>query len=427
MPPDCHPRTRAAQAAGRDVLPGWCSGRSADTPPLETISAPKSCARIRRVMREPVAAARRLQPDPAEQLEALHREHQGHLSRQPAAHVLHHLPAQPAVAEGRPGRERERRQPHQLFDGGRRRRQGIRAGQACARRRTAIALEAPELLKSVDEFGDGIGLQILSVFPGFVLQQIRNSLAVRPIVPRAWSAPNWCGPASASPTTTPSMTSCACGRPTWSARPASSRWRTAPRPASCSAALAARERTVGRRDGRAGASARKRAASSEAAVRGFWKAYRGTDGNRRWKSREIDELQSVQDLNAALRRGDRRRSPGSMAGFLPRQRPLSDHHAENARRGTADRNRCTPTSRAMLRDRIKALRQANVYEAQRYRHVLGTPRIDKRATAARSRARTQLHGGAHHAHRRDHAVRDWRYRGSRRARRRAARFSPKRP
>ncbi len=33
------------------------------------------------------------------------------------------------------------------------------------------------------------------------------------------------------------------------------------------------------------------------------------------------------------------------------------------------------TSRAMLRDRIKALRQANVYEAQRYRHVLGPPRI----------------------------------------------------
>jgi phenylpropionate dioxygenase-like ring-hydroxylating dioxygenase large terminal subunit len=44
-------------------------------------------------------------------------------------------------------------------------------------------LEAPELLKSVDEFGDGIGLQILTVFPGFVLQQVRNSLAVRRIVP----------------------------------------------------------------------------------------------------------------------------------------------------------------------------------------------------------------------------------------------------
>ncbi|HEX4554973.1 MAG TPA: aromatic-ring-hydroxylating dioxygenase subunit beta [Xanthobacteraceae bacterium] len=33
------------------------------------------------------------------------------------------------------------------------------------------------------------------------------------------------------------------------------------------------------------------------------------------------------------------------------------------------------TSRAMLRDRVKALREANVYEAQRYRHVLGPPRL----------------------------------------------------
>ena len=33
------------------------------------------------------------------------------------------------------------------------------------------------------------------------------------------------------------------------------------------------------------------------------------------------------------------------------------------------------TSRAMLRDRVRALREANVYEGQRYRHVLGTPLI----------------------------------------------------
>ena len=31
------------------------------------------------------------------------------------------------------------------------------------------------------------------------------------------------------------------------------------------------------------------------------------------------------------------------------------------------------TSRAMLRDRVTALREANVYEGQRYRHVLGAP------------------------------------------------------
>jgi anthranilate 1,2-dioxygenase small subunit/terephthalate 1,2-dioxygenase oxygenase component beta subunit len=33
------------------------------------------------------------------------------------------------------------------------------------------------------------------------------------------------------------------------------------------------------------------------------------------------------------------------------------------------------TSRAMLRDRVKALREANIYEAQRYRHMLGPARI----------------------------------------------------
>jgi anthranilate 1,2-dioxygenase large subunit/terephthalate 1,2-dioxygenase oxygenase component alpha subunit len=55
------------------------------------------------------------------------------------------------------------------------------AGMRAARE--DYGLEAPELLESVDEFGDGVGLQILSVFPGFVLQQTRNSLAVRRIVP----------------------------------------------------------------------------------------------------------------------------------------------------------------------------------------------------------------------------------------------------
>ena len=45
-------------------------------------------------------------------------------------------------------------------------------------------LEAPQMLESVDEFGDGITLQILTVFPGFVLQQIMNSLAVRQVLPK---------------------------------------------------------------------------------------------------------------------------------------------------------------------------------------------------------------------------------------------------
>ena len=45
-------------------------------------------------------------------------------------------------------------------------------------------LTDPSLLDGVDEFGDGIKLQILTVFPGFVLQQIQNCLAVRQILPK---------------------------------------------------------------------------------------------------------------------------------------------------------------------------------------------------------------------------------------------------
>jgi 3-phenylpropionate/cinnamic acid dioxygenase small subunit len=46
-------------------------------------------------------------------------------------------------------------------------------------------------------------------------------------------------------------------------------------------------------------------------------------------------------------------------------------------------------SRAMLRDRVTALREANVYEGQRYRHVLGTPLISA-AEAGSLRARTSF-------------------------------------
>lgn len=43
-------------------------------------------------------------------------------------------------------------------------------------------LKDPSLLAGFDEWPDGITLQILSVFPGFVLQQIQNCLAVRQVV-----------------------------------------------------------------------------------------------------------------------------------------------------------------------------------------------------------------------------------------------------
>ena len=56
--------------------------------------------------------------------------------------------------------------------------QGIRSEQEGYR------LADPSLLDGIDEFGDGIKLQILTVFPGFVLQQIQNCLAVRQVLPK---------------------------------------------------------------------------------------------------------------------------------------------------------------------------------------------------------------------------------------------------
>jgi anthranilate 1,2-dioxygenase large subunit/terephthalate 1,2-dioxygenase oxygenase component alpha subunit len=47
-----------------------------------------------------------------------------------------------------------------------------------------LSLLDPSFMQSVSEFNDDIRVQILSVFPGFVLQQINNALAVRQIVPR---------------------------------------------------------------------------------------------------------------------------------------------------------------------------------------------------------------------------------------------------
>ncbi len=49
--------------------------------------------------------------------------------------------------------------------------------------------------------------------------------------------------------------------------------------------------------------------------------------------------------------------------------------AENHRRGY-QAGVIYADSRAMLRDRVAALREANIYERQSYRHIVGMPRID---------------------------------------------------
>ncbi|HXP03417.1 MAG TPA: Rieske 2Fe-2S domain-containing protein [Stellaceae bacterium] len=50
--------------------------------------------------------------------------------------------------------------------------------------RDGVRLTDPRLLESVEEFGDDITVQILSVFPNFVLQQVNNSIALRLVLPK---------------------------------------------------------------------------------------------------------------------------------------------------------------------------------------------------------------------------------------------------
>jgi terephthalate 1,2-dioxygenase oxygenase component alpha subunit len=55
--------------------------------------------------------------------------------------------------------------------------------QALRSSKDGYRLEDPSVVEALDEFGDGIMMQILTVFPGFVLQQHLNSIAIRQLVP----------------------------------------------------------------------------------------------------------------------------------------------------------------------------------------------------------------------------------------------------
>ena len=62
--------------------------------------------------------------------------------------------------------------------------------------------------------------------------------------------------------------------------------------------------------------------------------------------------------------------------LLHRGLPLP-HHARGERARGSAAGIVYADSRAMLEDRIAALREANIYERQRYRHLLGMPLVQK--------------------------------------------------
>ena len=52
------------------------------------------------------------------------------------------------------------------------------------RSESKFRLQDPSVVESVDEYGDSISVQILTIFPAMVLQQVRNTIAVRVVRPR---------------------------------------------------------------------------------------------------------------------------------------------------------------------------------------------------------------------------------------------------
>jgi len=184
LPEDCRPETQAPRKLRVETLAGLVFATlSVATPPLEVYLGPEIVKRIRRVMRAPIKVlgsySQILPSNWKLYLENVKDTYHASLLHtffttfrlarmtQTGGFIINNNGgghASLTMAADAGGREYEQ------------------AGMRSANE--GLKLEAPELLESIDEFGDGCGLQILAVFPSFVLQQIRNSLAVRRIVPR---------------------------------------------------------------------------------------------------------------------------------------------------------------------------------------------------------------------------------------------------
>jgi anthranilate 1,2-dioxygenase small subunit len=88
----------------------------------------------------------------------------------------------------------------------------------------------------------------------------------------------------------------------------------------------------------------------------------------------IELLLKVQDLNARYGQSIDDDKLEAWPDFFTEDGRYRVTTAENFERGLP-LGMIYATSRAMLRDRVHSLRDANVYEAQRYRHLIGPPLI----------------------------------------------------
>jgi phenylpropionate dioxygenase-like ring-hydroxylating dioxygenase large terminal subunit len=184
MPKDAKPEAHAPRKLRVETLAGLVFGTlSTDTPPLADYLGAEIVTRIRRVMRAPV----KLLGGYSQVLPSNWKLYMENVKDSYHASLLHaffttfrlnRLSQKGGVVINETGGGHISYSMAADVAGKEYEQAGMRSAQDDFR------LEAPELLQTVDEYGDGVGLQILGVFPGFVLQQIRNSLAVRRVVPQ---------------------------------------------------------------------------------------------------------------------------------------------------------------------------------------------------------------------------------------------------
>jgi anthranilate 1,2-dioxygenase large subunit/terephthalate 1,2-dioxygenase oxygenase component alpha subunit len=185
MPADAEPESQAPRKFRVEIFCGLMFATLSDeTPPIERYIGPEVAAKIRRVMKEPV----KILGGYTQVLQSNWKLYFENVKDTYHASLLHlffstfrlnRLEQKGGVIVGGDGGS------HVSYTMMRSNQTGDEYEKAGMRSASGgYALQAPQMLESVDEIGDGVTLQILTVFPGFVLQQIMNSLAVRQVLPK---------------------------------------------------------------------------------------------------------------------------------------------------------------------------------------------------------------------------------------------------
>src|ERR1700704_5601947 len=187
MPAQCRPEDHGPRKLRLETLSGLVFGTlSADTLPLEQYLGPEIVKRIRRVMRAPV----KLLGGYSQTLPSNWKLYMENVKDTYHASLLHtffttfrlsRLTTAGGVAIAESGAH------HASYTYGEQRGDNATSDQLYSEIPSLhedYRLKDPRFLDSVDEIGDGVTLQILSVFPNFALQQIHNSIAVRLVLPK---------------------------------------------------------------------------------------------------------------------------------------------------------------------------------------------------------------------------------------------------